>query len=166
MNPPAVLLLPPAEGVRFDGTPLALPAGLACAATLVVVTFRDDAAPLSGQWARLGERLAAVHAGLGVLELTVLPPRLRLLGDLPILTAKTRAAAAGVAARTAVVYAKRKPFRRALAIDGDDSATALLVAPDGAVSWRGDGAIDLYDVEALEPAVRALLERDGPAGAD
>ena len=149
--------VPPAEGVRLDGTPLALPSGLTDAATLVVVTFRDDAAPLSGQWARLGERLAAAHAGLGVLELSVLPPRMRLLGDLPILTAKARAEAAGVAARSGVVYAKRKPLRRALGIDREDAVTALLVAPDGAIAWRGEGEIDLHEVEALEPAVRALL---------
>ena len=54
--------LPPAEGVRLDGAPAAFPADFG-PATLVVVTFRDDAAPLSGQWARLGARLAEATPG-------------------------------------------------------------------------------------------------------
>lgn len=149
--------LPPADGVRLDGTPFALPAGLTAEATLVVVTFQDDAVSLSGQWARLGGRLAGPHPGLDVVELSVLPPRMRLLGDLPLLSAKSRAVAQGAAARTAVVYAKRKAFRTALGIPRDSGVTALLVAPDGQIAWRGDGEIDLHEVESLEAAVRDLI---------
>ncbi len=148
--------LPPAEGVRLDGTPAAFPADFG-PATLVVVTFQDDAAPLSGQWARLGARLAEAAPGLGVVEMLVFPPRLRLLGDIALLSQQARAEAAGTAARTAVVYTKRKAFRKALQIRSDSDVTALLVGPDGAIAWRGAGEIDLKAVGALEQAVHALL---------
>ena len=149
--------VPPAEGMRLDGTPFALPSSLDCAATLAVVTFEDDGAARSGQWARLGERLAADMPGLGVIELVVLPPRLRLLGDVALLGVRSRAEAAGATARTAVVYTKRKPFRKALGVRRTSDVTALLLRPDGEIVWRGLGAIALHEVEALEPQVRALL---------
>jgi len=155
---PAATHLPPAEGVRLDGTALAFPDGLAAPATLVVVTFQDDAAALAGQWARLGGRIAGAHPGLDVVDVLVLPPRLRLLGDLPLMGPRARAEAQGRTAQTAVVYAKRKPFRQALGIRRESGATALLVGPGGAIAWRGEGEIDLHEVEALEPAVRALLD--------
>ncbi|HEX8385517.1 MAG TPA: hypothetical protein VF576_04995 [Rubricoccaceae bacterium] len=164
-TPPATYL-PPAEGVRLDGTPFSIPDGLAAPATLVVITFQDDVAPLSGQWVRLAGRLAAGHPGLEVLDLSVLPPRIRLLGDLPLLSARSRAEAQGRAGQTAVVYTKRKPFRKALGIERESAVTALLVGPRGHVVWRGDGEIDLHEVESLEPAVQALVGASAGPGSD
>ena len=148
--------LPPAEGVRLDGAPAAFPADFG-PATLVVVTFRDDAAPLSGQWARLGARLAEATPGLAVVEMLVYPPRLRLLGEIALLSQKARAEAAGAASRTAVVYTKRKAFRKALQIRSESDVTAFLVGPDGAIAWRGAGEIDLHAAGALEQAVHVML---------
>ena len=153
--------VPPADGVRLDGTPFALPASLSAAATLVVISFRDDAAPLAGQWMRLGERLADAHPGLDVLDLVVLSPRVRLLGDVARLGVRARAEAAGRASRTAVVYTKRKPFRRALGVAKSSGVSALLVRPDGEVAWRGQGEIDLHAVDALETQAQTLLGEEG-----
>ena len=146
---------PPVSGVRMDGGPFDLPDALG-AATLVVLSFGDDAAPLAGQWARLGARLASHAPGLDVLDLVVVPPRLKLVGDLALIGVRARAEAAGTQAQTAVAYAKPKAIRKALGVGRGDVA-ALLLGPDGAIAWRGDGEIDLHEVEALEPAVAALL---------
>lgn len=162
-TPPATHV-PPAEGVRLDGTAFALPSGLGAAATLVVVSFEDDAAPLAGQWARLGSRLAEALPGLDVLDLVVLSPRVRLLGDVALLGLRARAEASGRTGRTAVVYTKRKPFRRALGASKASGVTALLLRPDGEVTWRGDGEIDLHEVEALETQVQALLGEGAGGG--
>jgi hypothetical protein len=153
---------PPAEGVRLDGTPFVLPAGLSAPATLLVVTFQDDAAPISGQWARLAGRIAGAAPGLDFVEVSVVPPRMRLLGDLPLLSARSRAEAQGRASQTAVLYTKRKPFRKALGIASEAGVTAFLVRPDGVVVWRGDGEIDLHEVESLEAAVHGLLAEPPP----
>ena len=155
-TPPATHI-PPVEGVRLDGTAFGLPAGLGAAATLVVVSFEDAAAPLAGQWLRLGERLAEATPGLDVLDLVVLSPRVRLLGDVALLGIRARAEAAGRTGRTAVVYTKRKPFRQALGVAKSSGVTALLLRPDGEVTWRGNDEIDLHEVEALESQVQALL---------
>ncbi len=146
---------PPVSGVRMDGEALDLPGALG-AATLVVVSFDDEAAPLAGQWTRLGARLADGAPGLDVLDLVVVPPRLKLVGDLALMSVRARAEAAGTQAQTAVAYTKPKAIRKALGIGRCDVA-ALLLGPDGAIAWRGDGEIDLHEVEALEPAIAALL---------
>ena len=138
----------------MDGTPFALP-DPAAPATLAVVSFDDDAAPLAGQWMRLGQRLAEDTPALALADVLVVPPRLKLLGDVALLGLRARAEREGALARTAVVYTKRKAFRRALGID--TLVTAFLIGPDGAIAWRGDGEIDLHEVEALEPALAALL---------
>ncbi len=146
---------PPVSGVRMDGGAFDLPGALG-AATLIVVSFDDDAAPLAGQWARLGARLADHTPGLDVLDLVVVPPRLKLVGDLALISIRARAEAAGTQAQTGVAYAKPKAVRKALGVSRGD-VVALLLGPDGSITWRGDGEIDLHEVEALEPAVAALL---------
>ena len=52
--------------------------------------------------------------------------------------------------------------RNALGIRSESDVTAFLVGPDGQIVWRGDGEIDLHEVEALEVAVRALLAAPQP----
>lgn len=146
---------PAVAGVRMNGDAFDLPEALG-RATLVVVSFDDDAAPLAGQWTRLGTRLADHTPGLDVLDLVVVPPRLKLVGDLALIGVRARAEAAGTQARTAVAYAKPKKVRHALSIGRGDVA-ALLLGSDGAIAWRGDGEIDLHEIEALEPAIAALL---------
>ena len=153
---PEATHLPPVSGVRLDGEAVDLPDALG-AATLVVLSFGDDAAPLTGQWMRLGARLAEATPGLDVLDLVVVPPRLKLVGDLALMGVRARAEAAGTQAQTAVAYATPKAVSKALGADRRD-VTALLLGPDGAIAWRGDGEIDLHEVEALEPAIAALLE--------
>ncbi len=146
--------VPPVAGVRMDGTPFALPdAGVP--ATLAVVSFDDDAAPLAGQWMRLGQRLAENAPGLALADVLVLPPRMKLLGDVGLLGLRARAEREGAPGRIAAVYARRKRLRTALGIDA--AVTALLVGPDGAVAWRGQGEIDLHGIGALEEALAALL---------
>lgn len=152
-RPPATHV-PPVEGVRMDGTPFALP-DPGAPATLAVVSFDDAAAPLAGQWMRLGQRLADRSPGLALADVLVVPPRMRLLGDVGLLALHARAEREGATGRTAAVYTRRKRFRRALGLDA--AVTALLVGPDGAVAWRGDGEIDLASIDALERALAALL---------
>ena len=149
--------LPPAEGVRLDGSAIALPAGFEARATLVVLSFQDDVAALSDQWARLGRRLAETYPGLEVSEVIVWPPRLRMLGDLALTRTRLRAEAAGTLRTSVVLYAKRKPIRRALQIRRDSDVTAFLVDRGGEIAWRGDGEIDMHEIESLEPAVQRLL---------
>ncbi len=144
---------PPVSGVQMNGDAFDLPDALG-AATLVVLSFGDDAAPLAGQWTRLGARLASHAPGLDVLDLVVVPPRLKLVGDLALMGVRARAEASGT--QTAVAYAKPKKVSNALGA-GRGDVTAFLLGPDGAIAWRGDGEIDLHEVEALEEAVAALL---------
>ena len=140
----------------MDGTPFVLPDPSA-AATLAVVSFDDDAAPLAGQWMRLGQRLAESAPGLALADVLVVPPRMKLLGDVGLYTLRARAEREDALGRTAAVYERRKAFRKALGIDAD--VTALLLGPDGAIAWRGQGEIDLHEVESLEPALAALIGR-------
>ncbi|HEX9950307.1 MAG TPA: hypothetical protein VGB53_00930 [Rubricoccaceae bacterium] len=147
---------PPVQGVRMDGTPLALPD--AAGAAFVVVSFEDDAAPLAGQWQRLGVRLAESVAGapLTVVDLLVVPPKMALLGEMALLTVRARAEREVAAGRIAVAYTPRKPLRKALGMRSRTDVSAFLVGPDGAIAWRGDGEIDLHEVAALEAALVAM----------
>ncbi len=152
-RPPATHI-PPVQGVRMDGTPFALPDPDA-PATLLVVSFDDDAAPLAGQWMRLGQRLGEHAPGLALVDALIVPPRMKLLGDIGLITLRARAERDGALDRTVAIYERRKPLRKTLGIS--DAVTALLIGPDGAITWRGDGEIDLHEVESLEPALAALL---------
>ena len=140
----------------MDGTPLALPD--AAGAAFVVVSFEDDAAPLAGQWQRLGVRLAesAASPAPTVVDLLVVPPKMALLGEMALLTVRARAEREGAASRIAVAYTPRKALRKALGMRSRADVSAFLVGPDGAVLWRGDGAIDLHEIEALDAAVGAM----------
>jgi hypothetical protein len=138
----------------MDGTPLVLPDPDA-AATFVVVSFEDDAAPVAGQWQRLGLRVAG-DSPLTVVDLLAVPPRLKLLGDMALLTIRARAEREVALDRIAVAYTKRKPLRKALGMHARSDVSAFLIGPDGAIAWRGDGEIDLHEIESLEAALAGL----------
>lgn len=145
----------------MDGTPFLLP-NPSVPATLAVVSFEDDAAPLAGQWMRLGQRLAEHAPGLVLADVLVVPPRMKLIGDVGLFTLRSRAERENALDRTVALYERRKPFRKTLGIS--DAVTAFLVGPDGAIAWRGDGEIDLHEVETLEPALAALLSAQPTVG--
>jgi hypothetical protein len=151
---------PPVEGVRLDGTEVALPADLPADATVLVVSFRDDLDALADQWARLVERLAAEHDGrVAVWELPVMGRAMRHLGEVGTLSVRGQVDDETERARTVPIYVDKKDFRTALGLRGSNEVTAFLVDRLGAIAWTGEGDIDMDEVTALEAALTDVLGR-------
>ncbi len=152
---------PPVQGVRLDGTEVAIPADLPADATVLVVSFRDDLDALADQWARLVERLAEAHDGrVAVWELPVMGRAMRHLGEVGTLSVRGQVDDETERARTVPVYVDKKDFRKTLGLRGSNEVTAFLVDRAGAIAWTGEGDIDMDEVTALEAALADVLSRD------
>ena len=157
---------PVVKGRRLDGSKVSFPHDLPADATLLIVAFQDDLDPLSDQWARLGDRIAQAHDGrFAVLEVPVVNSKLRFLGDLATVGVRGQVESESERARTVPIYADVKAFRKALKMKARD-VYPVLVARDGRIAWRGDGDIDMDEVEELEAAVAEVLAAPVPPVTD
>jgi hypothetical protein len=154
---------PVVNGTRLDGTAVTFPADLPADATLLVVSFRDDLDPLADQWARFGDRLVDAHGDrFAVLEVPIVSKKLKMLGGLATLGIRGQMDDDGERERTVPLFVDPKAFRKSLAISGTGDVSAFLVARDGRIEWRGEGDIDLDEVDALEEGVRRILAAPVP----
>lgn len=154
---------PRVSGQRLDGTDVSFPEDLPADATLLVVAFRDDLDPLADQWARLGDRIAEVHGErIATVETPVVNKKLKLLGGLATMGIRSQVHGADEQARTVPIFVDVKAFRKELELDTGD-VYAFLLARDGRIAWRGEGEIDVDEVEALEAAVREVLDAPTPS---
>ena len=145
-----------------SGDEVRLPDDLPADATLLVVSFRDDLDPLADQWARLGDRLVDAHGDrVGVWELPVVNRKLKKLGKLATMGIRGQVHGDDERARTVPLYVDPKAFRKALRLKQGD-VYAFLVDRAGRIAWRGEGDIDMEEVEALEQAVAEVLEAPVP----
>lgn len=159
---------PDALGKRLDtGAEVHLPADLPADATLLVVSFRDDLDPLSDQWARLGDRLCETHGDRVVTwELPVVNQKLKMFGKLATIGIRGQVDGDAERERTVPLYVDVKAFRKELGLKSQADVYAFLVARDGRIAWRGEGDIDMEEVEALEIAVQSVLEEAGSTPPD
>ncbi|WP_412067925.1 hypothetical protein [Rubrivirga sp. IMCC43871] len=158
--------VPLLKGRRLDGTDVRFPQDLPADATLLILVFQDDLDPLADQWARLGDRVAETHGDrFAVLELPVVSTKMKLLGDLGTMGIRGQIETDEERERTVPVYTDVKAFRKALKLKTGD-VTALLVARDGRIAWRGDGNIDMDEVQGLEAAVVEVLAQPVPEAGD
>ena len=155
---------PPAVGQRLStGAEVRFPDDLPADATLLVVAFRDDLDPLSDQWARLGDRLVDAHGDrMGVWELPVVNKKLKVFGKLATLGIRGQVDGEGERQRTVPLYVNTKAFRKELGLKTQGDVYAFLVARDGRIAWRGEGDIDMEEVESLERAVEEILQAPTP----
>ena len=154
---------PAVRGRRLDGTDIALPEDLPADATLLIVSFHDDLDPLADQWARLGDRLVKAHDGrFAVWEVPIVNKSLRFLGDLGTVGIRGQIDDDEERDRTVPIFAEPKSFRKALQMKAAGDVYPVLVARDGRIAWRGDGEIDMEEVEGLEAAVHDLLSEPVP----
>lgn len=154
--------VPLLKGRRLDGTDVRFPQDLPADATLLILLFQDDLDPLADQWARLGDRIAETHGDrFAVLELPVVSTKMKLLGELGTLGIRGQIETDEERERTVPVYTDVKAFRKALKLKSSD-VTAVLVARDGRIAWRGDGNIDMDEVQGLEAAVLEVLSLPVP----
>ncbi|MGB3541289.1 hypothetical protein [Rubrivirga sp.] len=158
---------PVVKGRRLsDGEDVSIPHDLPADATLLIVAFQDALDPLSDQWARLGDRLAAVHGDrFAVWEVPVLTTALKHLGGLGTMGVRHQVESDEERDRTVPLFVDVKVFRKSLKLKSND-VYALLVARDGRIAWRGDGDIDLDEVTALEAATEELLDAPIPSPTD
>ena len=157
---------PPVSGARLDGTDVSFPEDLPADATLLVVSFRDDLDPLADQWARLGNRLVAVHGErVATLELPVVSSKLKYFGTLATMGIRGQVEGDDEHARTVPIFVDTTAFRKALRVKTGD-VYAYLVARDGRIAWTGEGDIDMDEIEGLESAVRDVLSAPVPAAHD
>lgn len=157
---------PLVKGRRFDGTDVRFPQDLPADATLLVLLFDDGLDPLADQWARLGDRLVERHGDrFAVLELPASGKKMKLLGDLGTIGIRHQLDDDDERARTIPIYVNVKAFRKELKLKKGD-VTALLVARDGRIAWRGDGDIEMDEIEGLEAAVEEVLAAPTPSPED
>lgn len=158
---------PRVRGKTLDDTDVAYPDDLPADATLLVVSFRDDMDPLADQWARLGDRIADVHGGrVATVETPVVNQKLKLLGGLATLGIRGQVEGETERDRTVPIFVDVKAFRKELGLKDSGDVYAFLVARDGRIAWRGDGEIDMDEVEALEAAVQDVLDAPIPSPQD
>lgn len=149
---------PPAEGRRLDGTDVSLPDDLPADATLVVVLFRDELDPLADQWARLGDRLAETYGErVATLEAPVVNKKLKVFGKLTTVGIRGQVETEDERDRTVPLFVDVKAFRKELGLKSTGDVYAFLLDRDGRIAWRGEGDIDMEEVEDLEAAVREVL---------
>ena len=157
---------PLATGRTLDGDDVRFPQDLPGDATLLIVYFQDDLDPLADQWARLGERMAEPLDGrLAVVETPVVGRTFKLLGDLGTMGIRGQVDDEAEHARTVPLYVDTKVFRKTLAIKTGD-VYAFLLARDGRIAWRGEGAIDMDEIHELEAAVAGVLASPIPPPTD
>ena len=157
---------PLATGRTLDGDDVRFPQDLPGDATLLIVYFQDDLDPLADQWARLGERMAEPLDGrLAVVETPVVGRTFKLLGDLGTMGIRGQVDDEAEHARTIPLYVDTKVFRKTLSIKTGD-VYAFLLARDGRIAWRGEGAIDMDEIHELEAAVAGVLASPIPPPTD
>ncbi|PAP82473.1 hypothetical protein B1759_01600 [Rubrivirga sp. SAORIC476] len=157
---------PLVTGRTLDGDDVRFPQDLPADATLLIVYFQDDLDPLADQWARLGERMAEPLDGrLAVVETPVVGRTFKLLGDLGTMGIRGQVDDEAEHARTVPLYVDTKVFRKTLSIKTGD-VYAFLLARDGRIAWRGEGAIDMDEIHDLEAAVADVLAAPIPAPTD
>ena len=157
---------PLATGRTLDGDDVRFPQDLPGDATLLIVYFQDDLDPLADQWARLGERMAEPLDGrLAVVETPVVGRTFKLLGDLGTMGIRGQVDDEAEHARTVPLYVDTKVFRKTLSIKTGD-VYAFLLARDGRIAWRGEGAIDMDEIHELEAAVAGVLASPIPPPTD
>ena len=157
---------PLVTGRTLDGDDVRFPQDLPADATLLIVYFQDDLDPLADQWARLGERMAEPLDGrLAVVETPVVGRTFKLLGDLGTMGIRGQVDDEAEHARTVPLYVDTKVFRKTLAIKTGD-VYAFLLARDGRIAWRGEGAIDMDEIHDLEAAVADVLASPIPPPTD
>lgn len=157
---------PVVAGRRLDDTDVRLPHDLPADATLLIVSFQDALDPLSDQWARLGDRLAAAHENrVAVWETPVLGKTFKHLGGLGTLGVRHQVEDDAERDRTVPLFTDVKALRKALRIKRD-SVHAYLVSRDGRIAWTGDGDIDMDEITELEAAIDELLNAPVPSPSD
>lgn len=158
---------PRVRGKRLDDTDVRFPQDLPADATLLVVSFRDDLDPLADQWARLGDRLADVHGDrIATVETPVVNRKLKLLGGLATLGIRGQVQSEEEKDRTVPIFVDVKAFRKELGLKDSGDVYAFLVARDGRIAWRGEGEIDMDEVDDLEAAVQEVLDAPVPSAQD
>ena len=157
---------PLATGRTLDGDDVRFPQDLPGDATLLIVYFQDDLDPLADQWARLGERMTEPLDGrLAVVEAPIVGRTFKLLGDLGTMGIRGQVDDEAEHARTIPLYVDTKVFRKTLSIKTGD-VYAFLLARDGRIAWRGEGAIDMDEIHELEAAVAGVLASPIPPPTD
>ena len=157
---------PLVSGRRLDGTDVRLPQDLPADATLMIVLFQDALDPLADQWARLGDRLAETHGGrFAVIETPVVSRKMKLLGELGTIGIRGQIETDAERDRTIPLYVDVKALRKRLKLKTAD-VYAFLLARDGRIAWRGEGNIDMEEVQDLEAAVVEVLDAPVPAVTD
>ncbi len=157
---------PLVTGRRLDGTDVRFPQDLPADATLVVVLFQDALDPLADQWARLGDRLREAHGErFAVIEAPVSSKKMKLLGDLGTLGIRGQIETEEERARTVPLYTDVKKLRKRLKLKTGD-VYAFLLRRDGGIAWRGEGDIDMEEIQALEAAAADVLSSPVPAPTD
>ena len=157
---------PLVTGRTLDGDDVRFPQDLPADATLLIVYFQDDLDPLADQWARLGERMAEPLDGrLAVVEAPIVGRTFKLLGDLGTMGIRGQVDDEAEHARTIPLYVDTKVFRKTLSIKTGD-VYAFLLARDGRIAWRGEGAIDMDEIHDLEAAVADVLASPIPPPTD
>ena len=158
---------PVVDGRRLGGdAEVRLPHDLPADATLLIVAFQDALDPLSDQWARLGERIGQAHGDrFAVWEVPVVNAAFKRLGGLGTMGVRHQVETDEERDRTVPLFVDVKAFRKGLGLKSGD-VYPFLVARDGRIAWRGEGDIDLDEVEGLEAAVAEVLAAPVPSPDD
>ena len=158
---------PLVKGRRLgDDADVRFPQDLPADATLVIVLFQDALDPLADQWARLGDRIREAHGDrFAVVEAPVVSKKMKLLGDLGTIGIRGQIETEEERARTVPIYVDVKKLRKTLRLKSGD-VYAFLLRRDGGIAWRGEGDIDMEEVQDLEAAVADVLSAPVPDPAD
>jgi bifunctional DNA-binding transcriptional regulator/antitoxin component of YhaV-PrlF toxin-antitoxin module len=90
---------------------------------------------------------------------------MKLLGDLGTLGIRGQIETEEERARTVPLYTDVKKLRKRLKLKSGD-VYAFLLRRDGGIVWRGEGDIDMEEIQQLEAAVAEVLSAPAPDPTD
>ena len=156
---------PTFEVEALDGTAYTIPADFRSPLNLVLLWFQEKRPDRVDHWVALVDRIDDGAAyDLSVYEMPVVGKGFGVLGGLFNAGMRVQTKDAEVEARTLPLYVDKSSLAKQLGVEDTGELQAFLVAPDGAIAWRGAGEIDLDEVAGIEALVGATLS-DRPAGA-
>lgn len=139
-------VFPQVNGNSLAKRKFSLPADFEGELNVVVIAFKRKQQEDVDTWTPHLRPLTVDHPGLRVYELPVLPRSLTLMRGVINGGMSGGIPDSAVRAATITLYINKTPFKRALAIQNEDSIEVVLVDRAGTIYWRATG---VFQEEAL-----------------
>ena len=149
-------VFPQVNGNSLTKRKFTLPADFEGELNVVLIAFKRKQQEDVDSWTPHLRPLTADHPGLRVYELPVLPRTLTIMRGVIDGGMRGGIPDSAVRAATITLYISKGPFKRALAIQNEDSIEVVLVDRAGTIYWRTTGVFREAALLELERNLAAI----------